>query len=331
ERTELLSDLAAYHDHTAAVRLGDRTELIPSAGVTGNFLAVLGVRPLLGRDLRPDEEGLSAPELAILAHPFWRERFASDPSVMGRSLTIDGKPATVIGVLPPEFRWPGAGGTSRAGDGLPQLLLTTNPGKDLAARRNATWLAVIGRLRDGVSLASVRSGLDAFGARLRADFPEDQKGLGISAVPLRDSQVGPVRPVLLVLWGAVALLLVLTCANVANLLLARAVSREHEMAVRSALGATRGDLLRKLLAESLLLGIAGALVGWLLARAALPALTAGIPPAQRASLPFVQDLRLDSAALLYSVALAILTGVLFGVMPALRLSRSDLGTTLKET
>ena len=186
------------------------------------------------------------------------------------------------------------------------------------------------RLRDGVSLEQGQTRLDALAARLRADFPVDQLHVGVQAVPLRDAQVGSVRPVLLVLWGAVVLLLVLTCANVANLLLARAVSREHEMAVRSALGATRKDLVRKLLGESLVLGLAGAVLGWLLARAALPALTAGIPPAQRAALPFLQDLRLDSAALLYSIALAVLTGVFFGVVPALRLSRSELATTMKE-
>ncbi|HZW88265.1 MAG TPA: ABC transporter permease, partial [Myxococcaceae bacterium] len=172
DRTDLLSGVAAYTEHTVAMHLGDRTELIASAGVTGNFLQVLGARPLLGRDFGPTEEGLSAPHLAIITHALWRERFGSDPGVIGRSLTIDGEPTTVVGVLRPDFRWPGVEATSRA-SGLPQLLLTINPGKDLGARRNATWLAVIGRLRDGVSLASARTGLDAFGARLRADFPED--------------------------------------------------------------------------------------------------------------------------------------------------------------
>ena len=219
-----------------------------------------------------------------------------------------------------------AGGAS----GLPEILVTIVPPGDNATRRNATWLGVVARLRDGVPLEQGQTRLDALAARLRADFPVDQLHVGVQAVPLRDAQVGAVRPVLLVLWGAVVLLLVLTCANVANLLLARAVSREHEMAVRSALGATRKDLIRKLLGESLVLGLTGAVLGWLLARAALPALTAGIPPAQRAALPFLQDLRLDSAALLYSICLAVLTGVLFGVVPALRLSRSELATTMKE-
>ena len=330
ERADVLAGVAAYNDGTVPVRVGDRTEMLPTAAVTGNFLEVLGVRPLLGRDFRPEEEGLQAPPLAILAHAFWRNRLGSDPSVIGRSVTVEGKPFTIVGVLAPDFRWPGVDTRPEAGSGVPEILLTIVPPGDTATRRNASWIQVIGRLREGVPLEQARSRLDALAARLRADFPVDQLHVGIQAVPLRDAQVGSVRPVLLVLWGAVVLLLVLTCANVANLLLARAVSREHEMAVRSALGATRRDLLRKLLGESVVLGLAGALLGWLLARAALPALTAGIPPAQRASLPFLQDLRLDSAALLYSMGLAVLTGVLFGVVPALRLSRSELAVTMKE-
>ena len=330
EQQDVLSGVAACNIQILPVRLGDRTEMISIAAVTGNFLDVLGVRPLLGRDFRPDEEGPGAPPLAMLAHAFWRDRLGADPGVVGRSITIEGKPYTVAGVLRPDFRWPGVEAVPGAARGLPEILATIVPPGDDATRRNATWLGVVARLRDGVSLQQARTRLDAFAARLRSDFPVDQLHVGIQAVPLRDAQVGSVRPVLLVLWGAVVLLLLLTCANVANLLLARAVSREHEMAVRSALGATRKDLVGKLLGESLVLGLAGALLGWLLARAALPALTAGIPPAQRAALPFLQDLRLDSAALLHSVTLAVLTSVLFAVVPALRLSRSDLATTMKD-
>ena len=330
ERQDLLSGVAAHNARTVPVRLGERTEMIHTAAVTGNFLDVLGVRPLLGRDFRPEEEGPSAPQLAILTHALWRDRFASDPEVIGRSITVEGKPVTIVGVLRPDFRWPGVESTPGAGYAVPELLVTIIPPGDTATRRNATWIQVFARIRAGVSLDQARAGLDALAARLRSDFPVDQLHIGVQAVPLRDAQVGPVRPVLLVLWAAVVLLLVLTCANVANLLLARAVSREHEMAIRSALGATRRDLVGKLLAESLTLGFAGAVLGWLLARAALPALTAGIPPAQRATLPFLQDLRLDSAALLYSILLAVLTGVLFGVVPALRLSRTELATSIKE-
>ena len=330
EQQDVLSGVAACNIQILPVRLGDRTEMVTIAAVTGNFLDVLGVGPLLGRDFRPEEEGPGAPPLAMLAHAFWRDRLGADPGVVGRSITIEGKPYTVAGVLRPDFRWPGVEAVPGAARGLPEILATIVPPGDDATRRNATWLGVVARLRDGVSLQQARTRLDAFAARLRSDFPVDQLHVGIQAVPLRDAQVGSVRPVLLVLWGAVVLLLLLTCANVANLLLARAVSREHEMAVRSALGATRKDLVGKLLGESLVLGLAGALLGWLLARAALPALTAGIPPAQRAALPFLQDLRLDSAALLHSVTLAVLTSVLFAVVPALRLSRSDLATTMKD-
>ena len=330
ERQDIFSGVAACHTQVLPVRLGERTELVPIGAVTGNFIEVLGVRPLLGRDFRPEEEGPHAPPLAMLSHAFWRDRFGADPGVVGRSITVEGTPYTVVGVLRPDFRWPGVEAIPGASRGLPEILLTIVPANDDATRRNATWLGVVGRLQDRVSLEQARTRLDALAARLRADFPVDQLHVGVQAVPLRDAEVGSVRPVLLVLWGAVVLLLVLTCANVANLLLARAVSREHEMAVRSALGATRGDLIRKLLGESFVLGLTGALLGWLLARGALPALTAGIPPAQRATLPFLQDLRLDSAALLHSVALAVLTSVLFGVVPALRLSRSDLATTMKE-
>jgi putative ABC transport system permease protein len=330
ERPDIFSGVAACNTQVLPVRLGERTELVPIARVTGNFIEVLGVRPLLGRDFRAEEEGPQAPPLAMLSHAFWRDRLGADPGIVGRSITVEGKPYTVVGVLRPDFRWPGVEAIPGAARGLPEILVTIVPSEDDATRRNATWLGVVARLQDGVLLEQARTRLDALAARLRSDFPVDQLHVGIRAVPLRDAEVGSVRPVLLVLWGAVVLLLVLTCANVANLLLARAVSREHEMALRSALGATRGDLVRKLLGESFVLGLAGALLGWLLARAALPALTAGIPPAQRATLPFLQDLRLDSAALLYSVALAVLTSVLFGVVPALRLSRSDLATTMKE-
>ena len=329
ERQDIFSGVAAYNEQTLPIRLGDRTEMVPVAAVTGNLLEVLGLRPHLGRDFRPEEEGPQAPPLAMLTHAFWRDRLGADPATVGRSITVEGKPYTVVGVLRPDFRWPGVE-TVPGTHGLPEILLTIVPPGDNATRRNATWLGVVARLRDGLSLEQARTRLDALAARLRVDFPVDQLHVGVQAVPLRDAQVGSVRPVLLVLWAAVVLLLVLTCANVANLLLARAVSREHEMAVRSALGARRQDLVRKLLGESLVLGLSGALLGWALARAVLPALTAGIPPAQRASLPFLQDLRLDSAALLYSVALAVVTSVLFGVVPALRLSRSELATTMKE-
>ena len=329
ERSDIFSGVAAYNDQVLPVRLGERTEMIPSASVTGNLLEVLGIRPLLGRDFRPDEEGPQAPALAMLTHSFWRDRLGADPAAVGRSITIEGKPYTIVGVLRPDFRWPGVE-SGPGGAALPEILITIVPPGDNATRRNATWLGLVARLRDGLSLPQAQTRIDALAARLRTDFPVDQLHVGAQAIPLRDAQVGSVRPVLLVLWGAVVLLLVLTCANVANLLLARAVSREHEMAVRSALGATRKDLITKLLGESLVLGLAGAVLGWLLARAALPALTAGIPPAQRAALPFLQDLRLDSAALLYSIGLAVLTGVLFGVVPALRLSRSELASTMKE-
>src|SRR5262249_19785631 len=157
--TDVFSGVAAHNVQSLPVRLGDRTEVLPAAAVTGNFLQVLGVRPLLGRDFRPDEEGLSAPRLAILTHPLWRERFGSDPGVIRRSLNVDGQVVTVVGVLPPDFRWPSIETSPRAGDGLPRILLTITPGNDLAARRNATWIDVTARLRDGLSLASARSAL----------------------------------------------------------------------------------------------------------------------------------------------------------------------------
>ena len=202
------------------------------------------------------------PALGDADQAFWRKRLGADPAVVGQNITIEGKPYTVVGVLRPDFRWPGVETAGRT-SGLPEILVTIvpprgqrgPPQRHLAGRRRA-------RLRDGVSLEQGQTRLDALAARLGADFPVDQLHVGVQAVPLRDAQVGPCG-VLLVLWGAVVLLLVLTCANVANLLLARAVSREHEMAVRSALGATRKDLIQKLLGESLVLGLAGAVLGWL--------------------------------------------------------------------
>jgi len=328
QRTDLFEAVGAVNEGTASVRFADHAELVPVARVTANLLDILGMRPALGRGFQPGEEGLGAPALAILGHSFWKERFGADPGVLGRTVTIEGTSFTVVGVLPEAFRW--AGGEGTAGERAPQVLLTLRPNADFVQRRNQIWLRVLARLGEGVPLPTARAGADALAARLRTDFPVDQLHVGMQVRPLRDAQVGAVRPVLFVLWGAVTMLLLLTCANVANLLLARALSREHEMAVRSALGATRSDLVRKLLGESLLLGLAGSLLGWVVARAALPALTSAIPPAQRQALPFLQDLRIDSAALAYAVALAVVTGVVFGLAPALRLSRAELGQSLRE-
>ncbi|MGQ0643040.1 MAG: ADOP family duplicated permease [Gemmatimonadaceae bacterium] len=285
--------------------------------VTSGFLSMLGARPLLGRTFAPGEDPPNGTPLVVLSHNFWQRHYAGDHDVLGRSLNIDGAPHTIIGVLRPGFMF--------APIGEADVWLPLQGSVERRAERFNHWVNVVGRFKDDASVEGARSDLGTVMARLAAQYPETNAGRGIAVVPLRDAIVGDVRPTLIALFGAVALVLLIACANVASLLLARAMARGREMAVRVALGAGRGRLVRQMLTESLLLSLAGGVMGVWVANVATRALVHAIPENVRVSMPYLSDLSINGTVLAYLAGIALLTGVAFGLAPALYASRPALG------
>ena len=295
---------------------------------SSNLLPMFGARAAAGRLLVPGEDVPGRPPTAILGFGIWSRRFGADPRVIGRSVTLNGQTYQIVGALPASFSLPREvlptlGGAEEADFVLPLPL-------DAAARndRNHEDYNLVGKLRPGVPAEQAQAAMDALTARLRRDFPEiypPNGGLTFSIVPLREQVVGSVRQTLLILLGAVGLVLLVACANVANLLLARALARQKEIAVRAAFGADPGRLRRQLHTESLLLSAAGAFAGILLARWSLGWVrTLGLD-----SIPRVQAIAIDWRVLGFTLAISALTGILFGLAPAWRVSRVDLNGALK--
>ncbi|AHG92964.1 permease (plasmid) [Gemmatirosa kalamazoonensis] len=310
-----LADVAAYA--LASRNLGGTEPLrVQVVRGTSNLFTVLGARPQLGRAFRPsDDEGT-----AVLSDRLWRARFGADRGVVGTTVLLDGVPHTVLGVMPPGFDFPVAAEHTDAW--IPLALPPTRENAD----RTSYWLSVVARLRDGVTLDAARADLDAATARIRQDHPELGASFGALVEPLRDGAVRTVRPALLLLSAAVSLVLFVACGNVANLLLARAEGRRREVAIRSALGAGRGRLVRQFLTESVVLALTGAALGVLLALAGVQ----GVVTLGAASLPRADAVRVDVPVLAFAAGLALLTGLVFGAVPALRATRRAAGRELAE-
>jgi putative ABC transport system permease protein len=320
----VFASVAGYTPSYPAAWTGrPEAEELPALLVSSNFFDVLGIRAALGRTFLPGEDELGGPRAVVLTDGFWRARLGADPDIVGTTLSFSGEPYTVVGVLAPSF--PFAPGRDA------RVVIAAQPTGDQANRRAFNWIRPIARLRDGVSLEQARKHLASFEDALRGRFPDALGGVLTDVVPLRDELVGRVQPVLVLLFVCVSLVLLVACANVANLLLARAAGRQKEMSVRVALGAGQGRLVRQLMTESLLLALAGGVLGLLAASLSLPLLLAGIPVRDRAGMPFLQGLGLDGRVLGYGAAIVLLTTVLFGLLPALRASRPDVHDGLKET
>ena len=284
-----------------------------------SFLGVLGISPVVGRDFRPEEETVGRHRFVLLADSLWRRRFGADPSIVGRTISFDGAAYEVIGLLPARFWWPTA----------PEVIVPLALDDHDRTLRAAHFLDAIGRLRDGVSEQQAREDLRLIGVRLTAAFPAENARHAPNFRPLRDALIGDVRPALLILLGAVAFVMLIACANVATLLLARAAGRQRELSVRRAVGATRGRVVQQMLTESVVIALAGGTAGLLLAAWCLAAFR-GIVPAQFAGLPGVAGVGLDGRALLAALALSTITGLVFGVVPALAASDRRLGSSLTE-
>jgi putative ABC transport system permease protein len=304
-------------------------ERIGTIRVSANLLSMLGAVPAYGRLFRAEDNKPSGTGTAILSHGTWVRRYGGDPSVIGRSLILNGQPYQIIGVLAAAFSlphevMPTLGVAEDAGILLPLPLAA-----DAARVRNREDYNIVGRLRPGVSLRQAQAEMDALTAQLRAEHPDlypSNGGLTFGIVPLQEQVVGRVRAALLVLAGAVAFVLLIACANAANLLLSRAVVRRKEMALRSALGGSRGRLIRQTLTESLLLAAGGGLSGVLLSIWCLK----GIRFIGARSVPRLHEVAINGEVLLFTVALSVASGVVFGLVPALRLARVDLQGSLKD-
>ncbi|HKW56389.1 MAG TPA: ABC transporter permease [Candidatus Acidoferrum sp.] len=309
-------EMAAVGGASFNVTGNGEPESIQGAAVASGFYSILGVQPVLGRGFTAEDDGPGAGHVIILSDPLWRTHFGADPAIVGRNINLDGQAYTVVGVMSPRFRYP-----SWAKFWVP-LAWTS---QQRAIRGNHNYM-VIGRLKAGVQVAQAKADLSAISSRLEQLYPEDDKGWGATVRPLREDMVGDVRPALLVLLGAVAFVLLIACANVANLVLAKTLARKKEMAIRASLGATRFDTLRHILAETLLLAFIGGTLGLFLAQFA----TTFIVKFFGEQFPRSLEIKLDSQVLLFTILLSLLAGVLAGLLPSLRFSTTDLNEALKQ-
>jgi predicted permease len=285
--------------------------------VSASAFPVLGVAPVLGRTFTPEEDRAGGKPVALISESLWRRRFGADAGILGRTLTLNGSDYSVIGVLPPGFQFPFRFGSSTEDIAVPLAQATDPPMQD---RLFHPGIRVVGRLKPGVRLETARAEFTRIAQVLAREYPKANEGHRISVTPLKDELVGNVRGALYLLMGAVVFVLLIACANVANLLLARATVREPEIAMRAALGASRSRIIRQMLTESLLLALAGGLAGICLAWAATSIL---VKSAARV-LPRAERIGMDGHVLLFTLGIALLTGLLFGLAPALQFSRSKI-------
>jgi putative ABC transport system permease protein len=320
-RNHVFADVAGYHG--AGYLLGtDRAAVVRGAKSTWNFFGVLGVKPLIGRAFVRGEDDIGAPRVALLSYGIWLSQFAGDRHVIGRTIMLDGAPATVVGVLPQDFQF--------AREGSAEIWTPIDRGVRQREQRGNHWLNVVARLRDDATLPIASKNMSAIMRDLAREYPNSNNGRDAQLIPLRDELVGSVRPLLLVLYGAVAVVLLVACANVANLLLMRGTDRRREIAVRVALGAGRGRLVRQLLTESLLLSIAGAALGLVFAQVGVRSIIAAIPAATRGGIPALSNAGVDMHVIAYSAVISIIAGLVFGLVPAIRTSRASVQDVLRD-
>jgi putative ABC transport system permease protein len=327
-QNNVFSQMAAYGGGQVNVTGDQRPERVAGAAVTANLFPLLGIAPLLGRTFVSEEGQPGNDQVVILSYGLWQERFGGRSDIVGGSITVNGRACTVIGVMPPGFVFPGDTGTVQRIYTWPPARLWVPLALDAKtwAVRSDHYLSVIARLKPNVTMEQATSEMDAIEQRLVKQYPNEFIGSEVLLVPLSTQIASGLEPVLLVLLGAVAFVLLIACANVANLLLARAAQRKKEIAVRTALGASRLRVIRQLIVESLLLGISGGALGVLLAGWGLKLLKVVVPE----NFPRVEYVRVDGWVLGFTTVVAFVTAIIFGLAPALQTSRTDLTESLKE-
>jgi putative ABC transport system permease protein len=323
-QSQTFENLAAYTGGGVWLKESERVEVLSGSRVTTNFFATFGVQPLLGRTFTSEEGLLSGPPAVILSHRLWQQRYGGDPQIVGRMLKTDNGAVTVVGVMPPDFKFP-----SYAEVWTP-LLRDSGEMKSRIAR----YFQVLGRIKPGQTPESAQAELKAIAARLAEAFPKFNQGRTALLTDWRESLVQDSRKALLVLLGAVAFVLLIACANVANLLLTMAATRRKEMAIRLALGAARSALIRQLLAESLLLAVLGGALGFLLAIWGVDVLTRWLPELNfsfRALAEMRNEIRIDRSVLFFTLFVSCLTGVIFGLAPGWQAAKTDVNEALKQS
>lgn len=317
ERNRSFDQVAlARRDNVNLTGAGEPERLI-ARQITANFFSTLGVHPQIGRSFSEDEEKTKAP-VALISDSLWKRQFGSDPLLAGKSINLYDTSFTVIGILPADFQF------YTPADVL--VPISFMPDRLKQAREEHGGTIVVARLKPGVGAAQAQADMDGVAEGLELQYPKTNKSVRVTVASIYDDMVGEVRPSLLILLGAVGFVLLIACANVANLLLARAAARQKEIAIRTALGASRFRVIRQLLTESILLSVGGGAVGLLLAMWGADLLLAAIPN----NIPWIKEIALDRNVLAFTIAASLVTGIVFGLAPAFQFSRPDLNETLKE-
>jgi putative ABC transport system permease protein len=328
DQNQVFEQIAAFHSQPFNITGAGEPEFLGGVRASANLFSLLGIEAKLGRTFLPEEDQPGAGHVVIISHGLWERRFGSDPNIIGQKLTLNDEPYTVVGVMPPGFQFPRKGEMPagyqfpRQADLYTPLAWTPNQ----IGNRGREFLAVIARLKPGVTVAQASADMDGIAERLKQQYPQFNANKEVVIVPLHQQVVSKVRTALLVLLGAVGFVLLIACANVANLLLARAASRQKEIAIRTALGASRSRVIRQLLTESMLLSLTGGTLGLLLSMWGVDLLTAISP----ANLPRVDTISVDVRVFAFTLAVSLLTGIIFGLVPAIQASKPDVNEALKE-
>jgi putative ABC transport system permease protein len=315
-QNHVFGEMAIYSFRGFTLTGTDKPEQVDACAASSAFFSTLGVQPVIGRTFSPQEDQPGSSNVVVLSHRFWQEHFGSSPSVVGQSIRMDGQNFLVTGVMPASFRFPE----------FAQMWTPMAWTDKERAVRGEHHSAVIARLKSGIDLKQAQAEMNTLSTQLEQQYPEDDKGWGAIVVPLHEDLVSDVRPALLVLLGAVAFVLLIASVNVANLALARTFGRQKEIAIRTALGATSSRVLQQILTESLLLALAGGALGLTCAHSGVRLIMAFLADKQASSV----DVGLNGKVLAFTAAISIVTGILAGVLPALRLARGDVNQALKQ-